>query len=242
MNGQFWHYLQEIAVNNFVIGGALGYLPKTATEFFGVASMLCFLAGFYLYGKHVMSGRVKPNIPTWAMWCFGEMVDLITYDSITGSHWTTNAGPFACMAGVFVITVLIGGQHIKFAVKMKRVEYQPVEKTDWLFFIPDVSAFFLWLFGKGTIGNFISVGTTIVQYIPMYRETYRDPTVEQVQPWIWWSLGYSCIFFAVVTGPGAGNWELYFLPLYYFSIDAVMVWLCLRRVNPTPTQSFQASR
>jgi hypothetical protein len=220
-------------MDEFEIHNLLGYLPETATEFFGIASMLCFLAGFYLYGKHVLHGRTKPNIATWGMWFFGEMVDLITYDSITGSHWTTNAGPFACMVGVFVISLLILAQHARYARKKMQVIYQPLEKSDKWYFLPDVSAFFLWLFGKGTIGNFISVGTTIVQYIPMYRETYRDPTVEHVAPWIWWSLGYACVLFAVVTGPGSGNWELYFLPLYYFAIDAVMVWLCLRKVPPS---------
>jgi len=223
-------------MDNSFLTVLMEYLPETANEFLGIASMLCFLAGFYLYGKHVLGGRIKPNIPTWAMWCFGEMVDLITYDSITGSHWSTNAGPFACMMGVFIISALIVAQHIRLARQKARVTYQPVERSDWLFFIPDVSAFFLWLFGKGTIGNFISVGTTIVQYIPMYRETYRDPSTEHVQPWIWWSLGYACIFAAVVTGPGSENWELYFLPLYYFSIDAVMIWLCLRKVPPSQKQ------
>lgn len=211
----------------------MGYIPTSATEFFGLASMLCFFIGFYLYGKHVLSGRTKPNIATWGMWFFGEMVDLITYDSITGSHWTTNAGPFACMVGVFVISVLIALQHIRYSLKKVPVTYQPVDKLDKWFFMPDVSAFVLWLFGKGTIGNFISVGTTIIQYVPMYRETYRDPTVEHVHPWIWWSLGYLCVLGAVITGPGGGNWELYFLPMYYFSIDAVMVWLCLRKVPST---------
>jgi hypothetical protein len=223
----------ETLMDNSFLAVLMGYLPETATEFFGIVSMLCFFAGFYLYGKHVFGGRVKPNIPTWAMWFFGEMVDLITYDSITGSHWTTNAGPFACMVGVFVITTLIVFQHVRFKIQKRRVTYQPVQKSDWFFFLPDVSAFFLWLFGKGTIGNFISVGTTIIQYIPMYRETYHDPTVEHVQPWIWWSLGYACIGFAVFTGPGSGNWELYVLPLYYFTIDAIMIWLCLRTVPPS---------
>jgi hypothetical protein len=223
----------EVNVNTFAFVDLLGYLPETATEFFGIASMLCFLAGFYLYGKHVLGGRTKPNIATWGMWFFGEVVDLITYDSITGSHWTTNAGPFACMVGVFVISLLILVQHARYARKKMQVIYQPLEKSDKWYFLPDVSAFFLWLFGKGVIGNFISVGTSIIQYVPMYRETYRDPTVEHVKPWVWWSLGYVCVLFAVITGPGSGNWELYFLPLYYLIMDAVMVWLCLRKIPPT---------
>lgn len=204
------------------------FLPHSSTEFWGIVSMLCFFIGFYLYGKHVLSGRTKPNIATWGMWFFGELVDLITYDSITGSHWSTNAGPFSCMIGVLVISMLIGFQHIRFAYKKAQMIYQPLDKSDKWYFIPDLSAFFLWIFGKGTIGNFISVGTTIVQYIPMYRETYRDPKSEYVHPWVWWCLGYGCTSLAVFTGPGSGNPELYFLPLYYLVLDGVMVWLCMR--------------
>ncbi len=101
----------------------IGLFSLTITEFFGIVSMLFLLAGFYLYGKHVFTGRIKPNIPTWAMWCFGEMVDLITYDSISGSSWTTNAGPFACMLGVFLISALIVFQHIQYAHKKIQVKY-----------------------------------------------------------------------------------------------------------------------
>ncbi len=207
----------------------LGYFPTSATEFFGIASMLCHFVGFYLYGAHVLKGRTKPNIATWGMWLFGEIVDLITYDSIKGSHWTTNAGPFACTVGVLGISTLIIFQHLRGVIKGTKTEYQPLEKADKYWVIPDVTAFLLWLKGLGTLGNFVSVGTTVVQYLPMYRETYRDPSTEQAGPWIWWSTAYLCTLLAVITGPGAESVALYFLPIYYFAIDAVMIWLCLRK-------------
>jgi hypothetical protein len=221
---------KEVLVDSFTLVDLLGYFPKTATELSGIASMLCHFVGFYLYGTHVLKGETKPNIATWGMWFFGEVVDLITYDSIEGSHWTTNAGPLACTVGVLVISILIMFQHVRLRLHGRKVEYQPLNAADKFWAIPDITAFMLWLAGKGTIGNFISVGTTVVQYIPMYRETYRNPQVEQVGPWIWWSAAYLFTLLAVVTGPGAANPALYFLPIYYFLIDGVMVWLCLRKV------------
>ena len=95
------------------------------------------------------------------------------------------------------------------------------------FVLFDVAAALAWIRGHGTIGNFISVGTTVFQFLPMYRETYRDPSVERVGPWVWWSAAYAFMLVAVAVGPGSDSPALYFLPAYYLILHAAMVPLCL---------------
>lgn len=204
-------------------------IPRTAAEIFSVAAMVCQLAGYYSYGQHVLGGATKPNIASWGMWFFGAVVDLVTYDSIKGSHWTTNAAPFACALGVLCVTVIIAYLHIKSVRRGEARVYQTLEKGDKFYSLFDVGATIVWAKGYGTIGNFISVGTTVFQFLPMYRETYKDPTVEKAEPWIWWSIAYICMLLAIVTGSSASSLALYFLPLWYFMLHAIMVPLCLRK-------------
>jgi hypothetical protein len=164
------------------------------------------------------------------MWFFGAMVDFVTYESIRGSHWTSYAAPIACSVGVLYVTLVIIFLHIKSVRQGHKPVYQKLEKEDKFFFGFDVSAMIVWMRGFGTIGNFISVGTTVFQFFPMYRETYKDPTVEKAGPWIWWSFAYIAMLSAVAVGPGSDSWALYFMPLWYFMLHAVMVPLCLRKV------------
>ncbi len=212
---------------------ALELLPRTGAETFCLIAAVCQIVGYYLYGKHVLGGETRPNIASWGMWFFGAVVDLVTYDSIRGSHWTTNAAPFACSLGVLGVTLIILYLHVRSRMHGIRPVYQTLEKGDKYFSLFDVSAAIVWMRGYGTLGNFISVGTTVFQFFPMYRETYKNPSVEKPDPWIWWSFAWGFMVVAVAVGPGADSWALYFLPLWYLMLHAIMVPLCLRKVPQT---------
>lgn len=85
---------------------------------------------------------------------------------------------------------------------------QKLERGDKYFVLFDVAAALAWIRGHGTIGNFIAVGTTVFQFLPMYRETYRDPNVERVGPWAWWSAAYVFMLVAMAVGPGSDSLAL----------------------------------
>lgn len=206
----------------------LGFYPKTAAESFGVAAVFAHLVGYYYYGKHVLSGKTQPNLAAWGMWLFGAIVELVTYDAIEGSHWSTNALPVACACGVLGVSSTIAWRILH---KVPGKTYVKPELSDYGFVVFDVGALSAWLTGLVTAGvaNFFSVSTTVVQFLPMYRETAKDPTLEKVGPWIWWCVAYTLMLLAVATGTGSWNWWLYFLPGYYLALHLVMVPLCLRR-------------
>jgi hypothetical protein len=204
-------------------------VPSDAVALLAFASMACQLIGYYLYGQHVLRGSTKPNLASWGMWFFGAVVDLVTYESIEGSHWTANASPFACSVGVLSVSLVIAVMKIRGAMTGRPLAYQKLERGGTYFVLFDVAAVLAWVRGHGTLGNFVSVGTTVFQFFPMYRETYRDPGVERLGPWAWWSAAYVFMLIAVAAGPGWSSPALYFLPAYYLMLHAAMIPLCLRK-------------
>jgi hypothetical protein len=205
-----------------------GAAPSDFVILLAVVSMACQLIGYYLYGKHVLRGSTKPNLASWGMWFFGAVVDLVTYESIEGSHWTANASPFASSLGVLGVSIVIAGMMLRSSLAGQQLAHQRLERGDKYFVLFDVTAALAWIKGHGTLGNFISVGTTVFQFFPMYRETYREPGVERVGPWAWWSTAYAFMLVAVAAGPGWNSPALYFLPAYYLLLHAAMIPLCLR--------------
>ena len=61
---------------------------------------------------------------------FGAVVDLVTYESIEGSHWTANASPFACSLGVLSVSFVIVVLKVKGAIAGDPLAHQKLERGD----------------------------------------------------------------------------------------------------------------
>ena len=204
-------------------------LPQTVSEALGCIAFLLHILAFVIYGRQVLSSRIRANVATWLMWLFGGIVDWLTYKSIDGAHWSTSALPFADVLGVAVVCGAILVAQRKARGNTAGIVYHRPDKGDYYLVGFDVIALGVWGAGWGAaLANDISVGTTILQFIPIWKTTYRDPDGESALPWLFWSIGYVLMLGALVSGDGRGNPELYFLPAYYLALHLVVLYLALR--------------
>lgn len=210
-------------------------LINTPAEFFGTASLILHLIAYFIYAREVFSERIRANVIVWLLWLFGGVVELLTYHAITGSHWTTDALPIACVIGVGGITLAMAFAQLKHYLRKTVYDaYHAPETKDWYLVGFDLAALVLWIWsGNAVWANVLAVSTTIITFIPQWRTTYRHPQHENYLPWSIWSVAYIFMLMAVITGDGAHEWGLYFFPIYYFALHAVVVWLSLRKTPET---------
>ncbi len=203
----------------------------TIGEIFGASSFFLHIAAYAWYIRDIIAQKILPNISSWLMWLFGAWIEYLTYNSITGSHWSTSALPFACALGMSSIVLVI----LLLQINQRRstssdIRFVKPEKVDYLLITFDVTAAAIWLFWDAPeFANIVAVSTSIVTFIPIWRSTYKAPTNERFEPWALWSCAYLAMAGAVVL---SGNTEInlaqLFYPLYYFVLHAVVLILAVR--------------
>ncbi len=203
------------------------FIPKNAAEVFGTAAFSLHVLGYIIYARHVLSEKIRPNAATWFMWLFGGIVELVTYDAITGSHWSTTALPFACVIGVGIIGISITIAQLR---NKGRVVYHKPTRSDYYLVAFDMLAGALWLLGfSPVLANMIAVSTSITTFIPLWRTTYNEPKSEDPIPWMIWCAAYTMMTLAIMMGNGSGEIGLYFYPLYYFALHFTVIILITRK-------------
>jgi hypothetical protein len=206
--------------------------PLSLAEFFGVSALVLHLIAYGFYAHEVFHERIRPNVITWLMWLFGGVVELVTYNAIVGSHWSTNALPFACVLGIGGITIAIAIAQLRNRRNRTQYRYHRPVLSDYFLVLFDASAVLYWIFGgNAVIANALAVSTSIITFIPLWRTTYLDPDGEQNLPWIIWSIAYLCMFFAVYLGESSSEIGLYIFPLYYFFLHLVVAILTIRHTR-----------
>ena len=204
-------------------------VTETLATAFGVSAFALHLSGYAVYGHRVLSSSIRPNVASWSMWLFGGIVELLTYDSIEGGHWTSSALPLACTIGISVVCMAVCVASVRDRLRGRSPSHHPPEKSDYLLLGFDISAGFLWSAGFGAaLANFIAVSTSIVTFIPIWRTTFKQPNSEQPLPWLLWCLAYSCMIGAVALGEGTGSLMLYFYPAYYLLLHGVVLFIACR--------------
>lgn len=202
----------------------------SASEWLGVLSFIVHLVAYAWYAHGIFHERIRPNAAAWFMWFVGNVIELLTYDAILGSHWSTSALPFACVIGVgliFLATLL--SQMRQHTNATGKVVYHVPERGDYFLVLFDLGAGMLWVTkGWAGIANMIAVATSALSFFPIWRTTYTHYHEEHLGPWILWSLAYVAMFAAVVLEGGESFVVRSFYPLYYFILHIVVVLLFFR--------------
>ncbi len=203
--------------------------PMGMAEFFGTSALIVHLVAYAIYAKEVFHERVRPNVVTWFMWLFGGVVEYATYEAIPGSNWATNALPLACVIGITLIAVAICVSQIRNYIAKRGYNYHSPSALDYAIVVFDMAAAIYWLLGGDPfLANAFAVGTSFITFIPLWRTTYINPEGEKPLAWVLWSVAYTFMLLAIMTGPSKNTSALYFFPLYYLLLHIVVVGLSIR--------------
>lgn len=141
---------------------------------------MAHILGYFLYYQLSNSGEIKPNSTSWSIWTFGSMVNLITYASISDS-WMKDLLPAVCSVSCVVLYINC----------LKNGYFRRPKLVDILIITVDVIATVVWLTTKSAVlGNIIIQFSTAISFIPILRETFKNPLLEKPTPWIIWTFAY----------------------------------------------------
>jgi hypothetical protein len=208
------------------------FLPKSTAEWFGTCALIAHLAGYFMYAKATLSDENKPNIAVWFIWLFGGVVELITYDHITGAHWATSSVPFACVVGLIAITGAITYKQVTAWWHKTKFECHKPTWDDYLVIVFDGGAFMYWYFiatpEAAFYANAFAVGTSIFTFWPIWKTTWKEPRSENPSMWLVWSSAYTLMMCAAITSGSSDVWELYVYPIIYLVLHLTVALLALR--------------
>lgn len=147
------------------------------------------LLGYWIYYRTSVNKETAPNTASWSIWAFGSMVNLLTYANMS-NDWAKDILPAVCSFACIVIYI----------VYLWKGKFKMPKFTDILIFSTDIVATIVWLVVKSPlIGNMACQASTVLSFIPIIRETMKDPEDEEPMAWSMWSIAYALDVVLVIT-------------------------------------------
>lgn len=161
------------------------------TEILAILVALTLLAGYAVYYKSVKNG-VRPNTTLWTLWTFGSLLELASYMVVTGD-WAKNVLPLVCAVACIVLYIYF----------LAHGKFQRLTFGNILIIIADIAALILWFVTESAlVANLAMQVSTVISFIPMYKEVFDEDENETQLPWIIWSITYALDILLVIT-----RWE-----------------------------------
>lgn len=161
------------------------------TEILTIFIALTLLLGYFVYYRSVERG-VKPNTTLWTLWALGSLLDLWSYAVLSGD-WQKNILPLTCTVACLVLFV-----HF-----FRNGRFRKLTKQNYVIISADICALILWyLTDSALVANIALQISTILSFIPIYKEIYDENENETLLPWAIWSVTYALDIILVVL-----RWE-----------------------------------
>lgn len=149
------------------------------SEILGIIVALTQISGYYAYYLSTKK-EVRPNTTSWTIWTVGAILELISYMYVTGD-WVKNLLPLACSISCVFLYI-----NILYRGKFHRLN---LENFIILFF--DFIALGLWYTtDSALVGNVALQVSTVISFVPIYKEVFDRYQNETMPPWILWSIAY----------------------------------------------------
>ncbi len=159
------------------------------TILLGVIVGVVHLAGYWFYHKAQRKSGIKPDQSSWLMWAGGSILNLISYSKMSGD-WVKDILPAVC---AFACIILFAEQCYLFGFKK-------IPLKDIPSFLCDLGATMVWyIAGSPLVGNIAYQIATVATFVPIIRETRREPMCEDRLPWMTWSIAYGLDVVLVIT-------------------------------------------
>lgn len=202
---------------------------------FGMLSGILQVAGYLYYARKAWQRQIEPNPTSWIMWGYGTtLIFLLEADS--GASGSMLILPAACALSSIAVG-FICWQH--------GTLQWPAETWAKASLYTDLALTATYLGSWTLLGTslltdmqkeradvtILVIGSlsTLVTFIPMLIETWREPRNEQPWPWVVWTAAYAALTVATVSSP-EWNWYLLLYPVQCLVLHAVVAGLSRRRV------------
>ena len=151
-----------------------------------VAGLLQFL-GYVLYIRGVRKLGTTPNASSWAIWAFGGLLNLFSYNQLVGDL-VKEILPFVCSL------CCIGS----FLFFWKRGSMRWPDKSDWAILAVDCLITVYWFVTGSSEANLLYQVGTVISFIPICRGMLKKTDREEPLPWVVWALAYATLCLTVI--------------------------------------------
>jgi hypothetical protein len=158
-----------------------------------VVSGLFHATAYLDYNRKIISGEIKPNGATWAIWSIIAAVSTSSYFVSSGDFWK-NIIPL-----VNVVLCLW-----TFVLGYKR--FKRLSDIEMLALGLGIVAVGVWKISTPTYANYLVQVAIAIGFYPTYKMVWKDPESEMARPWWIWSGGYS-IMIIVITLRWKHQWS-----------------------------------
>ena len=154
---------------------------NTISIILGILIGVAHLSGYWIYYRiSSLHKETSPNTASWSIWAFGSVINLLTYSSLS-NDWVKDILPAVCSVCCIVV----------FASYFRQGKFERLGFADILIFSIDIVATIVWLIvDSPLVGNLACQFGTVLSFIPIIRETVKDPKKEKPLSWIIWSFAY----------------------------------------------------
>lgn len=195
-------------------------------RFFG--AVIGILAGcvhayaYWLYGTYVWSGRIDANIVSWGLFAC-EFLVLIAYRDFT-DDWAKDLLYIVCAVSALAIFVMVCAKLIMTGTPIET----RVDRYDVAVIFLNIFVLFVWMRFRdkdapGIIDGLIQF-VIILDFIPIWRTTSADPSIEWWKPWAIWTGAY-CLQLLCVALRWDGRRESAITTIHYIAWHAAMTGL-----------------
>jgi len=203
----------------------------------GILSGALIVGGYILYIKMSLRKEIEPNPTTWLMFTYGtSLLTILEWDR--GATIWVLLNPIVCASASIVVACICWRKGtIKF----------PDNKVDRVALVSDLTLTALYLFSwtilfLGVIGEEVraicalifligSNAINVTSFTPILRGTYQEPSSENWQPWVIWTLSYVAMLLAthIDITRGDGSYDLLLYPASCIFLHGAVAVFSLRR-------------
>ena len=182
-----------------------------------VATCMTILAAVF-YNFYIHKGEIKPNLSSWLIWVFLQLLNSTTFFSMS-SDWlkTTNA----IVNGLANISIL--------SYSLSKGQFKKLSGWDLSVLVLGLCIGAMWLFTKDAAkANTMLQSAFIIGFIPTISGLIRNPNFEHKTPWLFFSLGHM-ISVLVILARWNGRYEEIAYSLSSSFLNLVVLALTFRK-------------
>lgn len=175
-----------------------------------VASGIVQIFGYWIYNRDTFSGKIQPNATSWFMWAVGSALATWSYMALS-EDWVKDILPITCS----IVCMLT------FVFALLRGKYKPPDMYDVFVCSLDMGIIIFWLLTESDeYTNLLFQIDVMLSFVPIVKNTWKNPDHEQAKPWLIWSTSYAMMT-VVVMCRYEKWWDLMY-PLNYLALHVLI--------------------
>lgn len=189
--------------------------------FIGITAGIIQIIGYAMYMRNAFSGSVSPNPASWSIWAFASILNLVSYIEMTGDLSKVIL-PAACSVmnmGTFLVCLLKG-------------RLRKLQRFEKIILILDLKIVLIWwLSHSALLANLLLQISTLISFIPITHDVWKNPKVEKPAPWFLWTSGYALLSLLVIFR--WQQWHDVVYPISCLIFHSIVFYICkYKKVSP----------